>query len=142
MKRTFLFLSAVLLLAGGSLRAQQPGPDPFRDALFPPELVMQNQQAIGISEEQKNAIRIELGAAQSKFTEMQWKLQDEMEKMVSLVKQPRVDEKQALEQLEKILTIEREIKRTQITLMVRIKNKLTPDQQAKLEEIRSKAPNR
>jgi hypothetical protein len=37
------------------------------------------------------------------------------------------------------LTIEREIKRAQAALLVRIKNKLTPEQQAKLEEIRSKS---
>jgi len=74
-----------------------------------------------------------------RFTEWQWKLQDEMEKMVAIVKQPRVEEQQALAQLEKVLTIEREIKRAQVTLLVRIKNKLTPEQQAKLEELRKAA---
>src|SRR3989442_595386 len=76
---------------------------------------------------------------QLRFTEWQWKLQDEMEKMVAIVKQPRVEEQQALVQLEKVLTIEREIKRAQVTLLVRIKNKLTPEQQAKLEELRKAA---
>jgi Spy/CpxP family protein refolding chaperone len=33
---------------------------------------------------------------------------------------------------------EREMKRQQVTLLVRIKNKLTPEQQAKLSELRSK----
>jgi|SRR6266480_3238018 len=42
-------------------------------------------------------------------------------------------------QLEKVLAIEREIKRAQVTLLVRIKNKLTPEQQAKLVKIRSKS---
>jgi Spy/CpxP family protein refolding chaperone len=50
-----------------------------------------------------------------------------------------VDEQQVLAQLEKVLSIEREVKRAQVTLLVRIKNKLTPEQQAKLVEIRSKA---
>ena len=116
----------------------QPGPDPFGGSFFPPELVIQNQQAIGLSDEQKTYFRTEIRDAQLKFTDLQWKLQDEMEKMVSLVKQPRVDEQQVMAQLDKVLTAEREIKRAQIALLVHIKNKLTPDQQAKLDDIRSK----
>jgi len=73
---------------------------------------------------------------------VQSKLQDEMEKLVILIKQPRVDEQQVLTQLEKVLAAEREIKRQQVTLLVRIKNKLTPEQQAKLFELRSKPPTK
>jgi hypothetical protein len=40
--------------------------------------------------------------------------------------------------LEKVLAAEREIKREQVTLLVRIKNKLTAEQQGKLLEMRSK----
>ena len=69
---------------------------------------------------------------------VQSKLQDEMEKLVALIKQPRVDEQQVLTQLEKVLAAEREIKRQQVTLLVRIKNKLAPEQQAKLSELRTK----
>jgi Spy/CpxP family protein refolding chaperone len=114
----------------------QPGPDPLGQSFFPPELVMQSQQAIGLSDEQKNYFRTEIRDAQLKFTDLQWKLQDEVEKMASLVKQPHVDEQQALAQLEKVLSVEREVKRAQIALLVHIKNKLTPEQQAKLEDLR------
>lgn len=115
-----------------------PGPDPLGQSLFPPELVMQNQQAIALSDEQRTYLRTEIRDAQMKFTDLQWKLQDEAEKMLSLVRQPRVDEQQALGQLEKVLSVEREVKRAQIALLVRIKNKLTPEQQAKLDDIRRK----
>jgi Spy/CpxP family protein refolding chaperone len=53
-----------------------------------------------------------------------------------------VDESQTLAQLEKVLAAEREIKREQVTLLVRIKNKLTPEQQGKLLELRNKPANR
>jgi Spy/CpxP family protein refolding chaperone len=62
--------------------------------------------------------------------------------VASLVKQPRVDEQQVLAQLEKVLALEREIKRAQVTLLVRIKNNLTPEQQAKLVEIRNNSENK
>jgi len=102
--------------------------------LFPPELVMAHQKAIDLSDAQRASIRAELLKAQTRFTELQWQLQDAMEGLVSLLKQSSVDEAQVMSQLDKVLTSEREIKRTQISLLVRIKNKLTPDQQAYLQK--------
>ena len=121
---------------GRGVPGGMPGGDPLGQSFYPPELVMQNQQAIGLTDEQKSYLKTELRDAQIKFTDLQWKLQDEAEKMVSLVKQPHVDEQQALAQLEKVLGVEREVKRAQIVLLVHIKNKLTPEQQAKLDELR------
>jgi Spy/CpxP family protein refolding chaperone len=138
MKPTAICLCLLLLLGASAARAQQPDRDPIGQSFFAPELVIQNQEAIGLNDEQKSYLKTEIRAAQLKFTELQWKLQDEMEKMIALVKQPRVEEKDAVAQLEKVLALEREIKRAQVTLLVRIKNKLTPDQQAKLAEIRNK----
>ena len=148
MKSRIISLIVLLFLAAALTGAQQPapaphpgpqpGPDPFGGSFFPPELVIQNQQAIGLTDEQKTYFRTEIRDAQLKFTDLQWKLQDEMEKMVSLVKQPHVDEQQVLAQLDKVLTAERDMKRAQIALLVHIKNKLTPDQRAKLDDIRSK----
>jgi Spy/CpxP family protein refolding chaperone len=142
MKPTAICLCLLLLLGASAARAQQPDRDPIGQSFFAPELVIQNQEAIGLNDEQKSYLKTEIRAAQLKFTELQWKLQDEMEKMIALVKQPRVEEKDAVAQLEKVLALEREIKRAQVTLLVRIKNKLTPEQQAKLAEIRNKPDNK
>ena len=140
MKSAFFSFLAMLLLAAGAARAQHapPGGDPFAHTLFAPELVMQNQEAIGLTEDQKTYFKTELRKAQAGFTEMQWKLQDEMEKMIALTKQPHPDEQQVLAQLEKTLAAERDIKRAQVSLLIRIKNKLTPEQQARLNELRGK----
>src|SRR6266849_2830553 len=142
MKAAFLCICAAFLFAAGAARAQQPDQDPIGQSFFAPELVIQHQEAIGLSPEQKDYFKTEIRAAQLKFTELQWKLQDEMEKLVTLIKQPRVDEQQVLAQLEKVLAAEREVKRQQVTLLVRIKNKLTPEQQAKLSELRTKPANK
>jgi Spy/CpxP family protein refolding chaperone len=142
MRRRLLCLCAAVLLAAGAARAQQSDQDPIGQSFFAPELVIQHQEAIGLSPEQKESIKTEIRQAQLKFTELQWKLQDEMEKLVGLVKQPRVDEQQVLAQLEKVLGAEREVKREQVTLLVRIKNKLTPEQQGKLSELRGKPGGR
>lgn len=138
MKTGILCVCAIFLFAAGAIRAQQPDQDPIGQSFFAPELVIQHQEAIGVTAEQRDYFKTEIRQAQMKFTELQWKLQDEMEKLVALARQPRVDEAQALAQLEKVLAAEREIKKEQVTLLVRIKNKLTPEQQAKLVELRNR----
>ena len=132
----------IVLLCSFLARAQQPPEDPMRDILFPPEAVMQHQQAVGLSDEQKNILKGEIRQAQLKFTELQWTLQDEMERFVSLLKPSKVDERQAASQLDKVLTAEREIKRAQLMLLIRIKNNLTPAQQVQIRELVEKSKSR
>jgi Spy/CpxP family protein refolding chaperone len=142
MRTRVLCICAAFLFVAGTAFAQQPDQDPIGQSFFAPELVIQHQEAIGLSAEQKEHLKTEIRQAQLKFTELQWKLQDEMEKMVSLVKQPHVDEQQVLAQLDRVLAAEREVKKEQITLLVRIKNKLTPEQQGKLSELRTRPANK
>ena len=135
------FICAAFLVTSVASLAQPPQPphpehDPVGEALFPPELIMQNQKAIGLDDNQKASIRGELGKAQGHFTEMQWQLQDAMETLASLLRPDTVEESQVLAQLDKVLNLERDIKRTQIGLLLRLKNKLTPDQQARLRALR------
>lgn len=117
-------------------------PDPIAQNLFPPEMVMQHRQEIGLTDEQHTAIRQELRKASTRFNELQWQMEDEMETMNKLTKVSAVDEQKVMAQLDKILNIEREVKRTQLLVSVRIKNKLTAEQQAKLQELHHKPPQR
>ena len=134
-------LSAVVLILVSlalpcSVGAQPPGDDPIARVVFPPELVMKYSQEIGLDDGQRSAIREKVQAAQSKFLDVQWDLQEESQKLVRLLQAKPVDEAAALAEVDKVLAFEREIKRTQIALLVRIKNVLTEPQQAKLMELR------
>jgi Spy/CpxP family protein refolding chaperone len=139
-RRSAWCLMIAVLLAASGLAAQQPQEhDPIGENLFPPDLVLSNQKAIGLDDAQKAFVRSEVLKAQTRFTELQFQLQDAMETMAGLLKQNPVDETQVLAQLDKVLNTEREVKRTQIALMVRIKNKLTAEQQARLHQLRNEA---
>jgi Spy/CpxP family protein refolding chaperone len=133
-------LSAASLAAQGppGQRGPGPAPDDFGRNFFPPELVMQHQSEIGLQDSQRAALASAIQQAQGKFTDVQWKLSAEGEKMGRLLQPAQVDEAQVLEEVDRILALEREMKRTQISLMVRIKNTLTAAQQAKLAEIRDR----
>jgi Spy/CpxP family protein refolding chaperone len=67
---------------------------------------------------------------------MQWDMQSEAEKLVQLLKARPVDENAVLAQVDQVLNREREIKKAQISLLIRIKNLLTDAQQNKLIELR------
>jgi Spy/CpxP family protein refolding chaperone len=137
-KIKIITIACILCLLGfapfGSLYAQQP--DPLGESFFSPELIMQNQQAIGLTDEPKNYIMLQVQEAQEAFTKLNWSLQKEMETLVKLTSRNTAEENKVIEQLDKVLQLEEQVKKTQIRLMIRIKNKLTADQQAKLKQIK------
>lgn len=136
MKRAAGFLLLLTLsVPAAAAESPSPGDDPLARHLFPPERVMGHAQEIGLDDAQRTAIRKEVQKAQSKFLDLQFDIQTEMETMVRLVKENKVDEPKVLAQLDKVLALEKEIKKAQISLLVRIKNTLTPAQQAKLSEM-------
>lgn len=114
----------------------RPPMDPFGDAMFPPELVMQHQRELALTDEQKTFMRSEINRTTTRFNELQWQLQDAMEALHETVKANSVNEELALSQLDKVLNSEREIKRAHMELAIRIKNKLTPEQQTKLQAMK------
>ena len=150
-KRTGLLVGALVaasLFGVALVSAQQPQPqaqpqpqqpppphppmDPLGEAMFPPEMIMQHTRELGLTDEQKMFMRAEIQRTTTRFNELQWQLQDAMEALHETMKSDSVNEQQALAQLDKVLDAEREIKRLHIGMAIRIKNKLTPEQQAKL----------
>jgi Spy/CpxP family protein refolding chaperone len=118
------------------LRAQR-NQDPFAGVFFPPEMVMQNQQMLGLTQDQRSAIVTEMVRSQQRFVELQWQMQTESESLRSLMKGARMDEQRVMQQLDRVLDTERQIKRTQIELQIRILNTLTEQQQNQLRQQRA-----
>jgi Spy/CpxP family protein refolding chaperone len=116
---------------------QRP-PDPMAENLFPPDLVIRYAQEIGLTDEQKEALKPEGEKAQARFQELQPQIQQEVQAMAALLKEERPDTEKVLAQLDKVLAAEREMKRAQIGLMIAIKSKLTAPQQTQLQEIKRK----
>jgi len=122
---------ALWLCASVAAHAQAtPGRDPMADALIPPDVVMAHQQALGLSEAQRNAIQADAQRAQQRFMSLQWRLAAATEKLVGQLNLSHVDQAKALSALDAVLNLEREIKHAQLTLMIQVKNELTPEQQA------------
>ncbi|MEN9469121.1 MAG: hypothetical protein RL630_854 [Verrucomicrobiota bacterium] len=103
---------------------------------FPPELVMRNQRAIGLTSSQQTAIREEMVRAMPRFTELQWQISAEEETLSNLVKSGSAGEKEIIAQFEKLLAVEAQIKRLQLENLLKIRSILTPDQQESLKALK------
>jgi len=122
-----------------------PGPtgdDPLARLLLPPDLIMSHQQAINLTEQQRQMIQAKMVETQKKLLDQQFTLKGEVEKLQSLLRSTAPDEAKVLDQMDKVLGAERDIKRAQLGLMVKLKDALTQQQQSQLEALRKLAPEK
>jgi Spy/CpxP family protein refolding chaperone len=115
------------------------GHDPLGEWLYPPDFILEHAQDINLTVEQKTAIRNEVKTTQGKFTDLQFQLQDETQAFIALLKQPKINEQQALGELDKVLDLERQVKRLHVGMAIRVKNTLSDEQLAKLKELHMRA---
>lgn len=116
-------------------------PDPvnsFERHLFPPELIMQHQSRLRITESQRNVIVAEISRLQTTAVQVQWRVGDESEKLSELLQREPVAEAEALAQAERLIMHETAVKRAQLSMLIRIRNVLTPEQRSTLLEIRQR----
>ena len=135
MKR--IILATLLVSACSLLAADNPASqtDPFAGAFFPPELILLAREQIGMSPQQLGALQARVTKTQPQSEELRKKLELETAALAALVKAERVEETAVLAQLDKVLDAERELKHLHISLVIALKNLLTPEQQAKLHEM-------
>ena len=119
-----------------------PGDDALGKLFLPPDLVMSHQQAIALTELQRQSIQTNMLDTQKKLLDQQFRLQSEVEKLQQLLKSATPGETKVLDEMDKVLGAERDIKRAQLSLMVKLKNSLTPQQQSQLETLRKQAPEK
>ena len=135
MRKCMSFIALLVCAAPLSAQIHKPDDSPFSRHLFPPEMVMMNHLNIGLRDAQRDQIQAELKKAQNMFTDMQWKMSGENQKLEKLLQENVVDETRVLAQVDQILQLEREVKRAHVALLVRIHNALTPEQREKLMKL-------
>ncbi len=104
--------------------------------LFPPELVMEHQGAIGITPTQRDAILKEVEKGQTDMLRLQWELHGEKEKLLKQLDAEKVDEQKTQEVAAQVMDRETKIKGAHLSMLVRVKNLRTREQQKKLRALR------
>ena len=112
---------------------------PMEHNLFPPELILMNQMALGLSTDQVDAIKKQVGDTHSRVLDSQVDLHRVTEQLHAALEPPTVDERAVLSLAAQAMDLERKIKTAHLTLMIRVKNLLAADQQ---ERARALSPQR
>ena len=125
----------------GGRKTDGPRMEPgFFQQLYPAELVMRHADAIGLSDDQRAAIKIAMPRP-GKGVDRERQIV-EARQLEQMLKSDKVDEAQALAQLDKLLKLEDGFKRRQLHALIKIKNILTRDQRLKLDDLRRKGAGR
>ena len=128
-----------LSLSVSALAAQghRPGEDPLARALFPPELVLQHAEELGLRPEQRTAIVDLIKATHAEMLDFQLAMGERSNRLMKeLGSGPTVNENAVLRLVDSVLTAERDMKRHQMLLLIRVKNALSKEQQDRLQELR------
>ena len=112
----------------------------FDRHLFPPDLVMRHQQAVALTAAQRDQVSQAIQELQADVQQLQWDMSAAAEELTALVSETEVDRSAVLSQVDRVLDIERQIKRAHISMLVEVKNALTAEQHRLLQELRSGAP--
>jgi hypothetical protein len=142
-------LSVVFILVVGCAKAQEPSPvttestaaaasalDPIEARLYPPELILDHQAALGLADDARSMILAEMQRAQTRLVQLDASLRLEKERLSVLLDETPVDAPRATTIARGIASIEGEVKVAHLEMLIRIKNTLTGDQRAQLDELR------
>lgn len=110
----------------------------FGRYFYEPELLAHLRDQLELTSDQTAELQVEVQTAQERIAFLQEKVRQETERLVPLANLARVDETAILDQAGKILDVEQEVKHVQLKLLVRLKNLLTLDQQARLKGIKDR----
>jgi Spy/CpxP family protein refolding chaperone len=136
MYRTIILVCGLCLITVGAGPATQPrGSDATDVHMLSVGLILQHQEEIGLTPEQREKITTDIQQVGAHFADLQQTLQHEVTALNEIMGQVHPDEAKAQAQLDKVLDVEREIKKARLSVALAIKDTLTSEQQAKLTGI-------
>jgi Spy/CpxP family protein refolding chaperone len=103
--------------------------------LFSPRLIMQHQEAIGLTETQQKRITKAVADVQSKVTGVTWELEKASEQLGKLLEGAQADEQAVLRKADEVMSLEQRMKRAHLAMLVEVKNQLTAEQQQQLRAL-------
>lgn len=138
MRRMLVVTVLAFGLGSTALPAQspKPGEDALAKLLFDPQLVLKFGREVSLQTAQRTTIVSAIKQAQGDILDLQLQMAERHGDLIKAVEAQPVDEKAAMALAESVLGLEREMKKAQLLLLIRIKSALTQEQQNQLRELR------
>ena len=133
MKKVLLIALLTASLCLGTALAAQPKADVFKGKLFPPNVILEHQDRLALSKDQFKAIKAAVVEVQANVAEHEWDMREAYLGIMSELDKSPVDEDRVITLVNTALLAENEVKKEQMTMLIRLRNLLTDDQVAYLE---------
>ena len=137
MKKELLLVLALAQFATAFALAADPKEDVFRGKLFAPNIILENQAELGLSKDQFTAIKKAVVEVQSNVAEHEWDVREAYLSIMEALDEVPISEERVLKLAGEALLAENEVKKMQMTMLIRLKNLLTAEQIDYLESKRS-----
>lgn len=134
-----ILLVGFLLSCGGAALRAQALPEPIVQNFYPPELVRVTYPALNLTDDQKATLQAADERISNRIAQNKKAIAQETARLATLVKAEKLDSDAILAQTDRILALEQDSQRATLALMLKIRETLTPEQQAKLKDFKAKA---
>ena len=132
-------LPALLLALGlaftGPLLAQEDKGEPFKGKLFPPNVILEHKDQLNLTKQQFTEIRAAVVEVQAGVAEHEWDMAEAYQAMMAELDRETIDQAVVLEHAEAALRAENEVKKKQISMLVKLRNLLNNEQVAYLRSV-------
>lgn len=133
MKKGRLIILVLTLFSTSAALAAGPKEDVFKGKLFAPNIILENQAELGLSKDQFTAIKKAVVEVQSNVAEHEWDVREAYLSMLQALDEVPINEDRVLQLVSIALLAENEVKKEQMTMLIRLRNLLTAEQVAFLE---------
>ncbi|NOX68483.1 MAG: periplasmic heavy metal sensor [Gammaproteobacteria bacterium] len=136
-RRVGWIIALMFVVGGASAYAQQSGisKDVFKGKLFAPDIVLEHQDALGLTKAQFTAIRAAVVKVQSNVAEHEWDLRMAYRDVLRELDRSPVDSGRVLELVDTALEAENKVKKLQVAMLIELRNLLTNEQMDYLREV-------
>lgn len=135
MRKTTGLIIVLALLASAGAAAQGEKGDVFRGKLFPPNVILEHQDALGLSKQQFTAIRKAVVQVQADVAEHEWDVREAYQNIMQELDNNPVEADATLAHVQKALLAENEVKKLQMAMLIELRNLLTAEQVAYLQSV-------
>ena len=136
MRKELLVLLASACLCATAAGAAGPKEDVFKGKLFAPNVILENQAELSLSKQQFTDIKKAVVEVQANVAEHEWDVREAYQNILAELDKAPIDEQQVLEYVAAALKAENEVKKLQVTMLIKLKNLLTAEQIAYLDSVR------
>lgn len=135
---TLLGMCLVLFTTVATAQGIGKQKDVFKGKLFAPNVILENQDELGLSKEQFTAIRAAVVAVQASVAEHEWDLREAYRKVMADLDEVPVNEDKVLVNVQALLLAENQVKKLQVAMLIRLRNLLTEEQMQYLQGLQGK----